>query len=142
MRYVIYKEVPLQKQNLRAMIKDTTKYEEWLTTIANTRLIYNTMDELEKTLDNYSIHSNGIKRCFKKKKKMRSAYRDLKAISGASISDDGLSLIVDNLQEDINNLQMLVGDRSVSSQISDAIADISLDIDENELQDILSSVLK
>lgn len=78
MRYVIYKEVPLQKQNLRAMIKDTTKYEEWLTTIANTRLIYNTMDELEKTLDNYSIHSNGIKRCFTSQQKMRSAYRDLK----------------------------------------------------------------
>lgn len=72
----------------------------------------------------------------------RTAYRDLKAISGAASSDDGLSLIVDNLQEDINNLQMLVGDRSVSSQISDAIADISLDIDENELQDILNSVLK
>ena len=60
------------------MTKDETKYEECLTTIANTRLIYNTMDELEKTLDNYSIHSNGIKRCFTSQQKMRSAYRDLK----------------------------------------------------------------
>jgi len=60
------------------MIKDTIKYEEWLTTIANTRLIYNTMDELENMLDNYSIHNNGIKRCFTSLQKMRSAYRDLK----------------------------------------------------------------
>lgn len=60
------------------MIKDTAKYEEWLTTIANTRLIYNTMDELENMLDNYSIHNNGIKRCFTSLQKMRSAYRDLK----------------------------------------------------------------
>ena len=60
------------------MREEPTKYEEWLTTIANTRLIYNTMDELENMLDNNSIHNNGIKRCFTSKQKMRSAYRDLK----------------------------------------------------------------
>lgn len=60
------------------MIKDTANYEERLTTIANTRLIYNTMDELEEMLDNHSIHNNGIKRCFASQQKMRSAYRDLK----------------------------------------------------------------
>lgn len=60
------------------MIQEPTKYEEWLTAIANTRLIYNTMDELEDMLDNNSIHNNGIKRCFTSQQKMRSAYRDLK----------------------------------------------------------------
>lgn len=60
------------------MKQEPTKYEEWLTTIANTRLIYNTMDELEDMLDNNSIHSNGIKRSFTSQQKMRSAYRDLK----------------------------------------------------------------
>jgi hypothetical protein len=59
------------------MTDDTKKYEEWLTTIANTRLIYNTMDELETTLDNHSIHSNGIKRCFTSPQKMRAVFRDL-----------------------------------------------------------------
>jgi hypothetical protein len=60
------------------MTEDTKKYEEWLTTIANTRLIYNTMDELETKLDAHSIHSNGIKRCFNSQQRMRAAFRDLK----------------------------------------------------------------
>lgn len=60
------------------MIQESPKYEEWLTTIANTRFIYNTMDEFEDMLDNHSIHSNGIKRCFFTKQKLRSAFRDLK----------------------------------------------------------------
>lgn len=60
------------------MIKDKPKYEEWLTTIANTRFVYNTMDELEDYLDCHSIHSNGIKRAFPTQQKLRSAYRDLK----------------------------------------------------------------
>lgn len=60
------------------MMQEPAKYEEWLTTIANTRLIYNTMDELENMLDNYSIHNNGIKRCFSSQQKMRSVFRDLK----------------------------------------------------------------
>lgn len=60
------------------MIQEPAIYEEWLTTIANTRLIYNTMNELEDMLGNNSIHNNGIKRCFTSQQKMRSAYRDLK----------------------------------------------------------------
>lgn len=60
------------------MTQDHAKYEEWLTTIANTRFIYNTMEELEEVLDNHSIHSNGIKRSFPTPQKLRSAFRDLK----------------------------------------------------------------
>lgn len=60
------------------MRQDTANYEEWLTTIANTRLIYNTMYELEMMLDNNSIHSNGVKRSFTSLPKLRAAYRDLK----------------------------------------------------------------
>lgn len=68
----------------------------------------------------------------------RTAYRDLKAISGASISDDGLSLIVDDLQMNILELKALVGNIPVEHQIADAIAGI---VDEIELQDVLNSVL-
>lgn len=60
------------------MNKEKTKYEEWLTTLSNTRLIYNTMDELEEMLDNHAIHSNGIKRSLPSMAKQRSAFRDLK----------------------------------------------------------------
>lgn len=59
-------------------MQEQTKYEEWLTTIANTRLIYNTMDELERFLDNRSIHSNGIRRSFTTLQRLRSTFRDLK----------------------------------------------------------------
>lgn len=58
--------------------EESEKYIEWLTTIANTRFIYNTMEELETMMDNRSIHSNGIRRCCKTPQKMRSAFRDLK----------------------------------------------------------------
>jgi len=60
------------------MKQEQNMYEEWLTTIANTRLVFNTMDELESFFDNHSIHNNGIKRCFVTKQKLRSAYRDIK----------------------------------------------------------------
>lgn len=53
-------------------------YEERLTTLSGTRLIYNTMDELEDMLDCHSIHNNSIRRCFSSLPKMRAAYRDLK----------------------------------------------------------------
>ena len=53
-------------------------YEEWLTAIANTRLLFNTMAELEDWLDNHSLHNNGVKRSFKSVQRMRSAFRDLK----------------------------------------------------------------
>lgn len=73
------------------MIPDNAKHEEWLTTISNTRLLFNTMSELELMLDNFSIHSNGIKRSFPSPQKMRSAYRDLKA-EVALMTDDILDL--------------------------------------------------
>lgn len=67
-------------------------------------------------------------------------YRDLKVIGSASISDDGLSLIIDGLQANILELQNLVGETSVETQIADAIAGISYEINETELQDMLNSV--
>lgn len=74
------------------MIKEeATKYEEWLTTIANTRLIYNTMDEFEDMMGNHSIHNNGIKRCFGTQQKLRSAFRDLK-VEVNIMTEDTVSL--------------------------------------------------
>lgn len=67
-------------------------------------------------------------------------YRDLKVIGSASISDDGLSLVIDALQSDIDALQTLVGETSVENQIADAIANISYEINETELQAMLDSV--
>ena len=61
------------------MTQETAKYEEWLTTIANTRLLYNTTEELESFMDNRSIHGNGIRRSFPSPQKLRAAFRDLKA---------------------------------------------------------------
>lgn len=76
------------------MKKEDNRYEEWLTTIANTRLIYNTMKELEDMMDCHSIHSNGIKRCFTTEQKLRAAFRDLKVevnlMTSGSISLDSL----------------------------------------------------
>ena len=73
------------------MIKEEPKYEEWLTTIVNTRFLYNTMEEIEVKLDNHSIHSNGIKRSFNTPQKMRSAFRDLK-VEAYSLTDETLLL--------------------------------------------------
>ena len=61
---------------MKTNMKET--YEEWLTAIANTRLLFNTMAELEDWLDNHSLHNNGVKRSFKSVQRMRSAFRDLK----------------------------------------------------------------
>lgn len=79
------------------MIESNIRYEERLTTIANTRLIYNTMDELEDMLDNRSIHSNGIKRSFITQQKLRSAYRDLRV--EVELMTDGI-INLDQLMED------------------------------------------
>lgn len=73
------------------IIEDHKKYEEWLTIIANTRLIYNTMNELEKMMDNRSIHSNGVKRSFPTPQKLRSAFRDLK-VEVSLMTDDIVNL--------------------------------------------------
>lgn len=51
-------------------------YESWLITIANTRLIFNRMEEMEEFFD-ATIHGNGVKRMFTKPQQMRSAFRDL-----------------------------------------------------------------
>ena len=59
------------------MRQEQEKYEDWLTTIANTRFVFNTIEELENFLEAPSIHSNGIKRCFTTPQRMRSAFRDL-----------------------------------------------------------------
>lgn len=56
---------------------DQNKYEEWLSCIANTRLVFNSISELEHFLEAPSIHSNGIKRCFTSFQRLRSAFRDL-----------------------------------------------------------------
>lgn len=68
----------------------------------------------------------------------KTPYKDLKAIGGVSISDDGLFVIVENLQSDVCELQELIGEVSVETQIDKAIDDI---IDDSELQDILNSIL-
>lgn len=60
------------------MRKEEEKYEEWLTTLSNTRFIYNTMAELEEMLDIHSIHSNGIRRSLPSSAKQRAVFRDLK----------------------------------------------------------------
>ena len=83
-------------ENKMTMAEESTRYEEWLTTIANTRLIYNTMDELEEMLDNHSIHNNGIKRCFNSLQKLRSAYRDLKVET--DLMTDGIIHLDEALQ--------------------------------------------
>ena len=59
------------------MNEDNSKYESWLTTIANTRLLFNRMEELEDLFDTRTIRSNGVKRCFNTPQRMRAAFRDL-----------------------------------------------------------------
>ena len=74
-------------------------YEAWLTTLANTRLIYNTLDELETVLDNHSIHNNGIKRCFTTPQKLRAAFRDLDGeVEQMTGGFFGLAQILDDYQ--------------------------------------------
>lgn len=71
----------------------------------------------------------------------KTPYKDLKSISGTTISDEGLFVIVDNLQDDVSELQELVGDTSVETQINNALVNVGYSIDEAELQDILDSIL-
>ena len=68
--------------------EEQNKYEEWLTTIANTRLLFNTVEELENYLGNHSIHSNGIKRSIVGQAKLRAVFRDLKV--EAALMTDGI----------------------------------------------------
>lgn len=71
----------------------------------------------------------------------KTPYKDLKGIGATPITDDGLFLIVENLQSDINELQSLVGEVSVETRINEALTNVSCDIDETELQDVLNSIL-
>lgn len=67
----------------------------------------------------------------------KTPYKDLKSISGTSISDNGLSIIVDNLQTDVYELKELVGEISIETKIDEALDNI---IDSSELQDVLDSI--
>lgn len=78
---------------------DEKKYEEWLTMIVNTRLMFNTVRELEEVLDAYSIHNNGIKRCFPTPQKMRAAFRNLQVeVKHQTASDSELEYILEEYQ--------------------------------------------
>lgn len=53
------------------------KYESRLIALTNTRLLFNTMAELEEFLGNTSIHTNGIRRCYPNFPRLRALYRDI-----------------------------------------------------------------
>ena len=52
-------------------------------------------------------------------------YENLNVLGGATISDDGLALIVEGLQADVAELQALIGEDSVEDQIASAMADVA-----------------
>lgn len=52
------------------------EYEIYVSTVVNSRLIYNTIEEYEDKLEMYSLHTNGVHRCFNSLKKLRSTFRD------------------------------------------------------------------
>ena len=79
------------------MQQEHTMYCDWLTTIANTRLLFNTIGELETFLGAQSIHNNGIKRSFSSAAKLRAAYRDLRC--EAELMTNG-RLNLDEVMED------------------------------------------
>lgn len=56
---------------------DESIYLEWLNVITNSRLIFNTLDELEDYLDNHNIRTNGVKRCYRNKQLARATFYDL-----------------------------------------------------------------
>lgn len=53
------------------------------------------------------------------------SYENLKVVGCGTTSDDGLSLIVEDLQTEVYALQELVGKTSVADQISDAMTDVA-----------------
>lgn len=67
------------------------RYESGLSVMANTRLLFNTIDELEEYFGNHSIHSNGIKRSFASPQRLRAAYRDCN-MEVSLLTDDFLDL--------------------------------------------------
>lgn len=64
-------------------------------------------------------------------------YENLKVIGGATISDDGITLIVEDLRADVDELQELVGNTSVADQISSAMKDVATI---TELQEVINNV--
>lgn len=52
-------------------------------------------------------------------------YEKLKVLGGATISEDGSSLIVEGLQEDIAELKELIGEMPVADQIANAMEDVA-----------------
>ena len=52
-------------------------------------------------------------------------YENLKVFGSGTISDDGLSLIVEDLQADVAALQELVGTTSVEEQIASVMTDVA-----------------
>lgn len=64
-------------------------------------------------------------------------YENLKVVGGATISDDGISLIIEDLQADVSELQELVGDSSVEDQIAEAMAGVAKDSD---LQKVVNNI--
>lgn len=51
----------------------------------------------------------------------KTTYENLKVMGGATISDDGLALIVEGLQADVAELKALIGEDSVEDQIAKAM---------------------
>ena len=73
------------------MLTEEPKYEEWLTTIVNTRLLFDKIDKFEDMMGNHSIHSNGVIRSYSTPQKLRAAFRDLK-VEVALMTDGVLAL--------------------------------------------------
>ena len=73
------------------------KYLEWLNTIANARLIFNTLDELEDYLDNHNIRTNGVKRCYNTEQKARAAFADVCLYVGetAKMTSSGFCIMME-----------------------------------------------
>lgn len=61
-------------------------------------------------------------------------YENLKVVGGGTLSDDGLALIVEDLQGDVGALQGLVGKTPVADQIADAMTDVAKASDLTELE--------
>ena len=77
--------------------EDLSIYQEYLCSIINARLFFNTIEEYEDKLDNHSLHNNGVRRCLDTPQKIRSAYRDFK-VEAIKLTRGQIDL--DNLMED------------------------------------------
>jgi hypothetical protein len=55
----------------------------------------------------------------------KTTYENLKVMCGATISDDGLALIVEGLQADVAELKVLIGEDSVEDQIAKAMEGVA-----------------